>query len=99
MNEFEEKDYAGARSYANNIKTNADNIMGIFDSIDGTMDSLYGSNWESQGAETARERYNTIRKNYEVFYDRVISMKNHIDSVTAANEDADASASAVISGV
>lgn len=30
MNEFEEKDYEGARNYANAVKTNADNIMGIF---------------------------------------------------------------------
>ena len=30
MNEFEEKDYEGARNYANAVKTNSDNIMGIF---------------------------------------------------------------------
>ena len=31
MDEFEVKDYAGARSYADSIKINASNIMGIFD--------------------------------------------------------------------
>ena len=37
MNEFEEKDYAGARSYADAVRTNADHIMGIFNDIDGVM--------------------------------------------------------------
>ena len=37
MNEFEEKDYEGARSYANAVKTNADNIMGIFNDIDAVI--------------------------------------------------------------
>ena len=56
MNEFEEKDYAGARSYADGVKTNADNIMGIFNEIDGIMNNLYGSNWESVGAQNAQAR-------------------------------------------
>lgn len=99
MNEFEEKDYEGARNYANAIKGNADNIMGIFNDIDGVMNSLYGSNWESAGAEQARERYNVIRKNYEVFYEKVVAMKNHIYNVTAANEEADAAASQNVASV
>ena len=80
MNEFEEKDYAGARSYADAVRTNADNIMGIFN-------------------DSARDRYNQIRKNYEVFYEKVIAMKNHIYSVTAANEQADDAASQTIANV
>ena len=99
MNEFEERDYAGARSYAEAIQTNANNIMGIFDDIDATMTNLYGSNWESSGAENASARYEEIRKNYEVFYQKVVAMKNHIDSVTAANEAADAAASQNISNI
>lgn len=99
MNEFEEKDYAGARSYADNIKNNAENIMGIFNDIDGVMNSLYGSNWGSTGADNARERYNEIRKNYEVFYNKVVAMRNHIYSVTAANEEADAAASNTVASV
>lgn len=99
MNEFEEKDYAGARSYADNIKNNAENIMGIFNDIDGVMNSLYGSNWGSTGADNARDRYNEIRKNYEVFYNKVITMRNHIYSVTAANEEADATASNTVASV
>ena len=51
MNEFEEKDYAGARSYADGVQKNADNIMMIFDDLNNVMSSLYGSNWESAGAE------------------------------------------------
>lgn len=99
MNEFEEKDYAGARSYADNIKNNAENIMGIFNDIDGVMNSLYGSNWGSTGADNARDRYNEIRKNYEVFYNKVITMRNHIYNVTAANEEADAAASNTVASV
>ena len=99
MNEFEEKDYAGARSYADGVKTNAENIMGIFNDIDGVMNSLYGSNWGSTGADNARERYNEIRKNYEVFYNKVITMRNHIYNVTAANEDADAAASNTVTQI
>lgn len=99
MNEFEEKDYAGARSYADGVQTNADNIMGIFNDIDGVMNSLYGSNWESSGAEDAHARYNEIRKNYEDFYEKVVAMKNHIYNVTAANEEADAAASQNVANV
>lgn len=89
MNEFEQKDYEGARNCANAIKNNADNIMGIFDEIDYNMKNLYGDAWQSQGADAANERYQEIRKNYEVFYNRVISMKKHVDEVTSRNEAAD----------
>ena len=99
MNEFEEKDYSGARSYADAVKANADNIMGIFNDIDGVMNNLYGANWQSTGADSARDRYNTIRKKYEVFYEKVLSMKNHIYNVTAANEQADNAASQTIANV
>ena len=99
MNEFEEKDYAGARSYADAVKTNADNIMGIFNDIDGVMNSLYSNNWQSAGAESAQARYNEIRKNYEIFYDTVVAMKNHLYNVTAANEEADAAASQTIASI
>lgn len=99
MNEFEEKDYAGARSYADAVKTNADNIMNIFNDIDGVMNNLYGNNWQSTGADSARDRYNQIRKNYEVFYEKVVAMKNHIYSVTAANEEADTAASQNIANI
>ena len=99
MNEFEEKDYGAARDYADAIQTNADNIMGIFEDIDGVMNNLYGSNWESVGAEDAHERYNELRRNYEIFYNDVVSMKTHIYEVTAANEEADIAASQTVSGV
>ena len=99
MNEFEERDYAGARGYADSVKANAENIMGIFNDIDGVMNSLYGSNWGSTGADNARERYNEIRKNYEVFYNKVVTMRDHIYNVTAANEEADAAASNAVTNV
>lgn len=96
MNEFEEKDYGAARSYADGVQNNANNIMNIFNDIDGVMNELYGSNWSSAGAEEAQSRYNVIRQNYEVFYNKVMAMRNHIYNVTAANEEADAAASNTI---
>ena len=99
MNEFEEKDYEGARNYANAVKTNADNIMGIFNDIDGIMNTLYSNNWASMGADDAKARYNEIRKNYEVFYEKVVAMKNHVYRITAANEEADKAANAVVTNV
>ena len=99
MNEFEEKDYEAARNSADAIKLNGDNIMQIFNDIDGVMNSLYGSNWESVGAEAARDRYNQIRSNYQVFYDRIVAMRNHIHTVTEANEAADKSASQSVASV
>lgn len=99
MNEFEEKDYAGARSYADGVQKNADNIMTIFDDLNNVMSSLYGSNWESAGAEESKARYDEIRQNYQVFYDKVVAMKTHIYNVTAANEEADAAASQTIANI
>ena len=99
MNEFELNDYAGARSLAEAIQKNANNIMGIFDDIDSTMNTLFGTNWASAGSEAARERYDRLRQNYETFYEKVVGMKNHIYSVTNAQEEADAAASKVITNV
>lgn len=99
MNEFEEKDYEAARGYADSVKSNADNIMSIFDSIDTSMKSLYGDSWQSSGADVSNGRYQEIRKSYEVFYNNVVTMRNHIYTVTAKNEEADASVSGNISNV
>ncbi len=99
MNEFEEKDYEHARGTADAIKANADEIMNIFNDVDGSMNQLYGANWESCGADNAKDRYNEIRKNYEIFYEKVVAMKNHIYSVTAANEEADSAASSKVASV
>ena len=99
MNEFEEKDYQGARNSADAIKTNADNILGIFDSIDSAMKSLYGDAWQSTGADVSNGRYQEIRTNYEVFYNNVVSMRNHIYTVTQINEETDASVSQNIAGI
>ena len=99
MNEFQLNDYAGARSLADAIQKNANNIMGIFDDIDSTMNTLFGTNWASAGSDAARERYNTLRQNYETFYEKVVGMKNHIYSVTNAQEEADEAASKVITNV
>lgn len=99
MNEFEQKDYQGARGLADSIKGNADNIMDIFNSVDADMNTLFGNAWQSTGADSSRDRYNELRKNYEVFYNKVVSMKDHIYKVTAANEEADAQVSQTLSNI
>ena len=99
MNEFEEKDYGEARSLADNILGNANNILDIFNGIDQVMKQLYGENWQSEGANAASDRYSQIRKNYEVFYEKVVAMKNHIYCITAANEAADAAASSLLTKI
>ena len=99
MNEFEQKDYEGARNIADAIKNNADNIMGIFDSLDSTMNTLYGEAWQSSGADLSEGRYNELRKNYEVFYQNVIAMHDHIYAITASNEATDASVSSSIANI
>ncbi|MDO4996382.1 MAG: WXG100 family type VII secretion target [Bacilli bacterium] len=99
MNEFEQKDYQGARGLADSIKGNADNIMDIFNDVDTSMKSLYGDAWQSTGADSSRDRYNELRKNYEAFYNKVVTMKDHIYKVTAANEEADAAVSQTLSNI
>lgn len=99
MNEFEQKDYEAARNYADSVKANADNILSIFDSIDLAMKSLYGESWQSSGADASNGRYQELRKNYEVFYERVVTMRDHIYTVTSKNEEADASVSGNITSV
>ena len=99
MNEFSQKDYGQSRTYADNIKNNADNIMSIFDSIDNTMKRLYGESWQSSGADLSEGRYQEIRKNYEIFYQNVISMHDHIYKVTASNESTDSQVSQTLSNL
>lgn len=99
MDEFESKNYSGARSTADQIKSNADNIMGIFEDIDRVMDELYGDNWQSTGADSARDRYNNIRSKYEGFYQAVVNMNQYIHTTTDRYEQADAAASNIVAGV
>ena len=99
MNKFEEKDYESARSYADSIKSNADNIMMIFDDIDRSMKSLYGESWQSSGADISNGRYQEIRSNYEIFYENVIKMNQHIHQITSVNESTDQSVSSSIAEV
>ena len=99
MNEFEQKDYQSARGLADSIKGNADNIMDIFNSVDVDMKALYGDAWQSTGDDSSHDRYEELKKNYEVFYNKVVSMKDHIYKVTAANEEADAAVSSTISNI
>ena len=97
--EFEQKDYEAARSCADSVKTDADKILSVFDNVDQTMKLLYGEAWQSSGADISQGRYQELRKNYEVFYNNVITMKDHIYRVTSENQTADASVSDSIANV
>ncbi|MBQ2910452.1 MAG: hypothetical protein IJE53_06560 [Bacilli bacterium] len=99
MNEFEQKDFEAARNCADLVKTDADSILAIFDNVDQTMKLLYGEAWQSSGADVSNGRYQQIRKNYEVFYNNVVTMKDHIYRVTSKNESADAAISDAISNI
>lgn len=99
MDEFEAKNYSGARSAADSIKGNAQNIMGIFEDIDRVMNELYGENWQSTGADSARDRYNQIRTKYEVFYNDIMNMNIYIHNTTTRYEEADAEASNTITSI
>lgn len=99
MNEFEQKDYQSARGLADSIKGIADNIMDIFNNVDVDMKVLYGDAWQSTGADSSHERYEELRKNYENFYNKVVTMKDHIYKITAANEEADSVVSQSISNI
>lgn len=97
--EFEVKDYETARKCASLIKNNADNILNVFNDIDRTMNELYGGSWDSSGSENAKERYDFIRKNYELFYNSVIAMQSHINQVTNRNIETDNNISEALKGV
>lgn len=97
--EFEQKDYEAARNCADLVKTDADKILSVFDNVDQTMKLLYGEAWQSSGADISEGRYQEIRKNYEVFYNNVVTMKDHIYRVTSENQNADASISDTIASV
>ncbi len=99
MKEFEQKNYSLAREKANSIKNNGEDILSIFNRIDEIMNTLYDGVWEGDGAEEAKQRYGTIRKNYEVFYQQILEIKKHIDAVTASNEETDARVGGSIAGV
>ena len=89
MNEFEEKDYEQAYSLATTIQSDANDMLEIFNNVDRSMTELFGENWNSSGADVSNGRYEELRKNYQVFYDKVIAMVNHIAEVTNRNIDTD----------
>ena len=89
MNEFEEKDYEQAYSLATTIQSDANDMLEIFNNVDRSMTELFGEHWKSSGADVSNGRYEELRKNYQVFYDKVIAMVNHIAEVTNRNIDTD----------
>ena len=99
MNEFQQQDYGSARMAADNIKVSADKIMDVFDSVDRNMKLLYGDAWQSTGADATNGRYQEIRKNYEVFYAKVIEMHNYVHNATNLYEQSDVKVSQSISDI
>lgn len=89
MNEFKQEDYASARMTADNIKMSADRIMDVFDKVDYNMKILYGDAWQSSGADASSGRYQEIRKNYEIFYKKVLDMHSYVHSATNLYEQSD----------
>ena len=87
--EIEVKDFETARESATNIHTIGDNIMDIFNEIDRAMTDLYGETWQSSGADVSNGRYRELKANYELFYQKIIDMHNHVNSVTNKDQATD----------
>ncbi len=99
MEEFEEKDYGEAINYADSIKGIATTMHDIFDDIDQAMNQLYKDKWQSSGSYDSYEQYQTLRRNYDVFYQNVLGMNEHVKSVTSRNQEADKEVNQVITDV
>lgn len=87
--EIELKDFETARDFATTIHNIGDNIMEIFNEIDRAMTDLYGETWQSSGADVSNGRYRELKANYELFYQKIIDMHNHINSVTSKDQATD----------
>lgn len=99
-NSFEVKStYDSLKDCANKIMTSGENIMNIFNGIDQTMKELYGENWQGVGADNAKDRYDEIRKNYEVFYQKIKDMKSTVDSVSDKYQSTESNVSKEIESV
>ena len=89
MEEIEIKDYESARETASRIHGIGDNIMEIFNEIDSAMNDLYGGTWQSSGADVSHGRYRELKSNYDLFYQKIIEMQNHINNVTNRDQATD----------
>ena len=89
MEEIEIKDYESARETASRIHGIGDNIMEIFNEIDSAMNDLYGETWQSSGADASHGRYRELKSNYDLFYQKIIEMHNHINNVTNRDQATD----------
>ena len=92
IEEIDVKDYGTARELAAKIKNIGDSIKDTFDRIGKSASILFGEDWKSSGSEGAKERYDELAANYQIFYDKIIEMKDRIDSITQNYTDADTSA-------
>ena len=99
MKEIQLQNYGTARGLADAVKGNADAIMAIFDSVDSAMRALYGDAWQSSGADVSNGRYQELRKNYEIFYNKVIAVHQHIHKVTTSDEETDTLVGSSVSSI
>ncbi len=95
--EFREDDYDRALSLADAIYAAATRIHNVFEDTDKVMGMLHGTHWQSAGSEDVNAEYlNTIKNQFEPFYEDVVAMKKHIYFVTGRNQEADARAADTI---
>jgi len=87
--EIELKDYESARDTASTIHNIGDKIMDIFNEIDKAMTDLYGEAWQSTGADVSNGRYRELKANYDLFYQKILDMHNHINNVTNKDQATD----------
>ncbi|MBQ6405196.1 MAG: WXG100 family type VII secretion target [Bacilli bacterium] len=97
--EIDVESYGTARDLAAKIKNIGDSIKNTFDGIGRSADTLFGEDWQSSGSEGARQRYEELAANYQIFYDKIIEMQDRINSITENYVEADTSAGNTVSSI
>ena len=76
MKEIELEDYGTARELAQKIKNIGDKILDTFNQIGTSATTLFGEDWRSCGSDGAKERYDELAANYQIFYDKIVVDRN-----------------------
>ena len=97
MQEFDLDNYDRASGLAEEIFLHAQRIHDVFDNIDQLMGMLHGTHWGSAGSEDVNAQYlASIKTQFEPFYQDVVAMRNHVNTVTEHDIAADRQAAANI---
>lgn len=97
MSEFDVKDYGQARNLATAIYNSANRIHEVFENLDNFASVMHISHWNSEGSDEVNAEYlANIKSQFEPFYEDVVAMKTHVETVTEHTAAADQIASSNI---